>query len=271
MGIPWGRPETTAEPAVWRAILKPMGVTTDEEFRAARERAREQREREAALLCPACHGTGFICDEPLKGERVGTVNDRACVCTLRADRERYLSGLPRYTFEAYDPSDNWNAWQAARLYAERKMDRRWLVMAAPPGRGKTHLAVAVLRARAEAEPPEMGVFRPVVELLDWFRAGMQPEASPDYETRISLACSWPLLVLDDLSAARTTPWALDALQRVIDARYREAERTGQETIFTTETVHGLPEHMVSRLLDGQRSCCMTLTGRDHRRKPTADG
>jgi len=231
-----------------------MGVTTDEEFRSARERAGKQRERDAANLCPTCYGQGFILDG---------ATPEPCACTLRAWRDNYLSRLPDCTFDRYETTDNVTAWRAAQLYAEHGLNRPWLVLAAPPGRGKTHLAVAILRHRACAEPPEMGVFRPAVELLDWFRAGMQPEASPDYETRISLACSWPLLVLDDLRAHRETPWSMDALERILDARHR----ADLETIITLETVIGLPERMVSRLLDRQKSCCMTLTGRDHRQNP----
>jgi DNA replication protein DnaC len=93
------------------------------------------------------------------------------------------------------------------------------------GSGKTHNAVAALRAIAEDAP-----------LLRWQAVThpdlgdeVRPRSDNSHEGALDRYLDAGLLLLDDLGAAMSTPWMTDCLQRLVDHRWTRR----LATIYTT--------------------------------------
>lgn len=144
--------------------------------------------------------------------------------------------------------------------------RAWLAQGAPRslllvggnGRGKTGLAISAVRALCEAGTAAR--FVSVVELLDEVRATYGSDAST--ERVVARYKTAPVLVLDDLMAARVTDWAREAIGGLIEAR-----RTAQlVTVVTCDVDSGAVAQaygarVASRLLE---SWLVEVGGRDLR-------
>ena len=134
-----------------------------------------------------------------------------------------------------------------------------LLLLGRPGRGKTHLAVAALRACLENG--ERGVYVNVAAFLDDLR--MSFEAGHGYLELMRPLLSWPVCVLDDLGGERSTEWTRERLYQVIDTRYAR----GLKTIACS---NGDPEdwdpRIASRLRDANRGAVVVLRGNDWRLK-----
>lgn len=139
------------------------------------------------------------------------------------------------TLDNYDASDCPNALEAVRQLVAGQISG--LLLYGTIGTGKTHLCVGAgkaFSARADGYQPEYVyapdgrpvsvkpkpdfsvAYWPVLDLAGAFRdsaGGGGP--SPEYPCR-----SAGLLILDDWGAERTTDFVLEALERIVDARYR---------------------------------------------------
>lgn len=107
------------------------------------------------------------------------------------------------------------------LYSRRPGER----LAA--GCGKTHLAVAILRAILESDPEsrKMVRFCYVPEMVDDYRRQFDEAAQPE---NLDQKYLWPeLLIMDDFGAQRLTTYAVETINRVI---YR---REARSTIYTS--------------------------------------
>lgn len=119
-----------------------------------------------------------------------------------------------------------------------------ILLRGEPGRGKTHLAVAALRALCERGVA--GQFVQATALLDEIKAGFEDGKSRGTEER---AKSAKVLVLDDLAAARPTEWARERIATLIEARLIE----GRPTVITLDKgadallTMGYEARLISRL------------------------
>lgn len=112
-----------------------------------------------------------------------------------------------------------------------------------PGIGKTHLAVSTLKLWIATG--RAGAFAIVPILLQSLRKGYEQK---DYDERIEILCSVPLLILDDFGTERPNPWATEQLFTIINAR----STSGKATIFTSNLSI---EQMEGRL--GEMGICIS--------------
>ncbi|MGQ9552596.1 MAG: ATP-binding protein [Anaerolineae bacterium] len=173
-----------------------------------------------------------------------------------------LSSLAMYagqTFETFDlrkeeldaQSHDYlrQAYMAAREYAENPQG--WIVFQGDHYSGKTHLAAAIANYRIAHGFPAL--FIAVPDLLDHLRSAYDPNAPVSFDKRLQQVRRAPLLVLDDLGAQSSTPWAQEKLYQLFTYRFNELKPT---VITTDHTLEQIDERLKVRLMDKSR--CLIL-------------
>ncbi len=143
----------------------------------------------------------------------------------------------------------------------------WLVLMGPFGCGKTHLAAAVANHREAQGYPSLFVVVP--DLLDYLRSTFNPSSPVSYDRLFEEIRSANLLILDDLGAQNTTPWAQEKLFQLINHRYNAELPT---VITTSMSLDELDPRIRTRLLD-RRLCtiCGITAPSFHGGKPAPTG
>jgi DNA replication protein DnaC len=118
-----------------------------------------------------------------------------------------------------------------------------LVLGGATGVGKTHLAAAIINERRAQGHTAFFAFVP--ELLDYLRYTFAPTSSITYDELFESVKNTPLLVLDDLGAQSTTPWAQEKLYQLLV--YRHNARL--PTVITIQADAQLDAPTYSRLRD----------------------
>ncbi|GAA1890743.1 ATP-binding protein [Streptantibioticus ferralitis] len=90
-----------------------------------------------------------------------------------------------------------------------------LLMAGVVGAGKTHQAYGAIRALVQAG---IGVRWRSTTAADLY-ADLRPRAGVDTELQLAAVARCPLLILDDLGAAKTSEWTEEITYRLINRRY----------------------------------------------------
>lgn len=176
------------------------------------------------------------------------------MCKLEAEREKrkqdllcfsQLGSLAENTFASFNglvPGIQ-EAYTAAWEYAH--CPDGWLLLIGTNGCGKTHLAAAA--ANVLLEHDRTVLFSTVPDLLDHLRAAYAPTSEVTYDSLYTLMREVDILVLDDLGAHQTTPWAEEKLFQLMNHRYV----CRASTIITTNHIRlsGINERIRSRLLD----------------------
>jgi DNA replication protein DnaC len=174
--------------------------------------------------------------------------------------------LAPYTFESFRPGGKSvrgrdpvleGAYREAKKWAQEPSG--WLVLLGESGRGKTHLAGAIANERLEAG--DTVCFANVPDLLDELRATFAPESSVRYDDIFARLREVPVLILDDLGAHQTTPWAQEKLYQILNYRYEGR----LPTVITTNTeMSKLDQRIASRLGDLHISVMYEITSPDYR-------
>lgn len=183
--------------------------------------------------CPLCHGARFV--HPLSTSGKPDFSRVVpCQCTQEALQKEKLTqlqkfsnlgALSRFTFESLLPSGRQKggrqqcnftqAYEAAKAFTVNP--KGWLIFIGPSGCGKTHLACAIANYRISLAEPALYIG--VADLLDHLRSTFYPDSDIPYDELFERIKDTPLLVLDDLSMAVTTPWAKGKLEQLLNHRF----------------------------------------------------
>jgi DNA replication protein DnaC len=205
--------------------------------------------------CPhgLCDGTGFLFDD-----ETNTAYDCRCRAgRIAKARSRSLQGVipRRYRLVSFDtpPVSDLPTTQVriVRDFARRiegNLDAgRGLWLFGNPGTGKTTLAMLVSRHALDAGR-SVAIYS-LPRLLAELRSTFDDDATQSYTELLDRLASVDLLHIDDVGAEQTSPWVLEQLYALINARYEE-ERS---VVLTTnledraQLVEQIGERTVSRL------------------------
>ena len=222
--------------------------------------AEAQEEAVPASACPICRGAGFV-HPLLPSGKPDFSRVVACRCAQdKLDKERYtrlqqysnLSSLTRFTFDDLNPEGEslnpanqerfHQAVQAARAFATEP--KGWLILTGPSGSGKTHLAAAIANQRLIQGYPAFFISTP--DLLDHLRSTFSPNSEIAYDEFFDQVRDAPLLILDDLGAQTSTPWAREKLDQLLNHRFNSELPT---VIVTIAPIERLEERIRTRLMD----------------------
>lgn len=138
---------------------------------------------------------------------------------------------------------------------------RWLLLQGPTGTGKTHQAYAAMRiviAAGGGINPQGDV---EAELLGRIRRLWPSEAA---EELIATYATCPLLVIDDLGAAKSSEWTEEVLYRVLNRRYAALLPCLLTSNLPTKNLRDqLGDRLASRIAEA--ADVVVLTGPDRRR------
>lgn len=225
--------------------------------------------RKSGWHCPygKCEGNGFLYDE-----ETNSATDCPCrpqmIAYTRASRLR--ARIPkRYAGVDFDQPPVTDMPPAVVRGVRRYVDQlsarleegRGLWFEGPQGTGKTTLAMLVSK-RALAAGRSVAIYS-VPRILAEMRDTFDDDAEFGSTELIDRLTEVELLQLDDLGAERTSPWVLEQLYSVINARY-EAERSVLVTtnLGRDELIEQVGARTVSRLTE---MCdVIPLYGDDHR-------
>ncbi len=219
----------------------------------------ESEEASAGSVCPICKGARFV-HPRLPSRKPDYSRVVPCRCTQQeldeerqAHLQRYsnLGSLTRLTFDNLLPngrSENpanqeqfSRAYEAAKAFATEP--KGWLVLAGPSGCGKTHLAAAIANRCIENNHPVFYITTP--DLLDHLRSTFSPNSEVPYDEFFEQVRNTPLLILDDLGAQSSTPWAKEKLDQLLNHRYNNELPT---VIVSIVPIEELDERIRTRLI-----------------------
>jgi DNA replication protein DnaC len=138
--------------------------------------------------------------------------------SLELHRRRTFASFDDRKYENLAPDEVRSlekAVKAATDFAARPVG--WLVLTGPYGCGKTHLAAAIANVLTDKGNPPLFIMVP--DLLDHLRATFSPSSPVRYDRRFDEIRTSPVLILDDLGAQSTSPWAREKLHQLFNHRY----------------------------------------------------
>jgi len=222
----------------------------------------ELDERGELLSHGCCHcrdagriGHGLARSEPGFGKTetcpqcIGAVRGAAVASAPSGEFEGQRSRVPMILSGA--TLDNWLPSSAGPVATVRSWVQRWpperhvMMISGLPGRGKSHLAVAAMRALWTLHG-RRSRFWLVPEMIERFRQTVPDSRRETLQEVHEEFAKTALLVLDDLGTEKGTDWGYEQLFKVLDRRYRE----GLPMLITTNLKSSeLDARLLSRLTD----------------------
>ncbi len=228
--------------------------------------------------CVHCGGTGWVV-EAIEGRKQA----RSCSCRAETlQRERLeAAGIPeRYRADNFA---NFDDLQTRELVRAKEIAREFvdsypavesgLLFVGPAGRGKTHLACAILSELVVTKGVS-GLYVDFSDLLLRIQTSFRPDADISKESVLTPYADAELLVLDELGASKPHPWVLDVLYNLLNTRYNRKRVTIATSNFGDEpdTASGEREKLEDRIGYRLRSrlyemCTLVaLRGKDYRKE-----
>ncbi len=197
--------------------------------------------------CSECDGTGWI-----RADREGVEAVKRCGCWESGRKGSVLAqcGVPsRYLECAFDSRSDGKEFATLSnrsLEKARKLSERWaddfptpdagLLFSGPPGVGKTHLAVAIVRRiLLENEVDAPALFCDYRALLRAIKGSYHPDTAETEMELLKPVLDAEPLILDDLGGENPTLWVQDTFFYILNHRYNE----NKLTIITTNFGDGV--------------------------------
>jgi DNA replication protein DnaC len=208
------------------------------------------------MTCPLCDGTGW---KP--AEDHGTRRVERCDCWRRSVAEKLLAGarIPRRYqhcdfdgFLVYTEPRKRALDHARRLAEEFPVEQKGLFFLGPPGVGKTHLAVAVLK-RVILTRGARGLFYDTRDLLKLIRSTYNREVRTTEVEVLRPVMEADFLVLDDLGAEKTSEWVDETLNLIVNTRYSERRTTVFTSNYVDDPDDTKPDSLIFRIGHRMRS------------------
>ena len=164
--------------------------------------------------------------------------------------------LSRMTFDNFDVAGGLGATRkdqeelARALHAAQTFatfPEGWMLFTGSRGSGKTHLAVAV--AGESMRQGRQVFFAFVPTLLDHLRMTFSPDSPVGFDDLFEQVLNSQLLVLDDLGAENSTPWAEEKLYQIVVHRHEARLATVVTTASSMEELEDGKPRIASRMVD----------------------
>jgi DNA replication protein DnaC len=197
-----------------------------------------------SMTCPYCDDTGWK-----TAEVEGVSRAVRCDCWRAGLTARLLKQAnipPRYqrcdldNFRDYNDSLVEAVRRARRFVETFPVVDRGIGFLGPPGVGKTHLSVAILKLVIQRTGAR-GLFYTTSDLLSLIRNTYNPLVKTTEREAIEPLLQAEILVLDELGTERPTEWVEETMNLIVNTRYNER----RITLFTSN----YPDKESSSLVD----------------------